>query len=1391
MNKQKWFKSSVALLLSSLIVTSGATVFTASAAETNTAKTEDNPPSDATEAVSEPTAASEENISGLIEDEELHATGDLGLSDEAKASLEVIASLDDYKKTLREENSSSELLSNSSAAVSLPSSVDNSTSKYFPEIDSQGSVGSCCAWASIYYQMSYTVNKMLDREATRENTLSPLWIYTCGNNGNPKTGMAAEDPFKIAQTTGVATLRTSPTIYDGVSWKRTKSAGEEAQKYKVDKVKILEIGSATIDNPHSESLEVLKTALAEGDILTMSTYAYGWKYGTIFSDSRVPANRKYEGQYIIPYLRSTEGGHRVTIVGYDDDIWFDINEDGKVQEAEKGAFKIANSWGIGEANKGFIWMSYDALNAKSALGTMSNVLRADSSAMKDIIRISTKPLEAASGINLEFSMESQSRYDNKVTITATDSNGKVFTCKPDPFKSQSQSYGDAFELDKTVFVYDLNTVVPEITSETLANYQWSVKFEDIASNGKSTTISDVKIVDTNLDTEYRCKDGSKTIEKKSDTPSFEASIDASASNGVSLLGYTGGDTPTASQTVIYYKGYSTPYIHYQVGSGSWTNAPGYAMTATSEKSGYTHKYTIELGSQSYANVCFNDGKGNWDSRNGANYRFEKGTYTYSNGTMTKIDNPSPSDAFKVNYFHSNDVENVLYTNQSLELSAKAENNGSSYTYCFGYIKNGKEVLGNYSSNSSAAFDIKEQTTVTPVVYIKDNKGNTVKKTGKTISVKNAFELTTFQSNSSSNLSVGSDYSVKMGLTSCVDPKQSVNVVALMFRNNNFDQFGSYDVNGVYENTKAFEINEPGYYEVIYYTYDFDDRRILWKDSFYAGAVGSKCEVYYNGSSTTKMYYSTDDGKTFKSVSMSKNTKYKSAQYYASIGSLSGSAKVYFVDANNNKDDNNGSYYVLTNGKYLFNYGSFYAIKNDSDPVKIKETDITLYRKNAKGENEVDETGKFQSNGSIFVQADLNSEDAFEGRLWEFGYTTQDGRKFVDAKYYSSSWYEYRTMNITECASVKPYITVTDIYGNTDTKVFDDIKVHNAVIKKFDVTPSGKAYVGNRVQLYTEFTYASSSCKVKYEIKKNNKVYFTDTKEAKNNRTSWTVTEAGTYTVSVAVISDYGTEEEAQETLTVVSLDEFKIKSFTTASRSEIIYPEHVKVTVSIEGGKAPYQYQFGYLKDGKSMYYSTQTDNATSMDWDFVFSEVGAKYTPIVYVTDAAGKTANKQLNPIMVYEGLSITKFKATPNSSVKVNTAVTFDVAVQNAELKDGKLSSAVITINKGDTKVTELDYRAGENVWTPTAAGTYTAKLKVTDANFVSRESTLTITVEEDNPVTENEVTIYYKGYSSPYIHYQVDGGSWTNAPGYAMTATTEQSGYTPVSYTHLTLPTNREV
>ena len=43
-----------------------------------------------------------------------------------------------------------------------PSKVDLSTSKYFPAIGSQGGVGSCTAFSTVYYQFTYEANKLND-----------------------------------------------------------------------------------------------------------------------------------------------------------------------------------------------------------------------------------------------------------------------------------------------------------------------------------------------------------------------------------------------------------------------------------------------------------------------------------------------------------------------------------------------------------------------------------------------------------------------------------------------------------------------------------------------------------------------------------------------------------------------------------------------------------------------------------------------------------------------------------------------------------------------------------------------------------------------------------------------------------------------------------------------------------------------------------------------------------------------------------------------------------------------------------------------------------------------------------------------------------------------------
>jgi len=96
-------------------------------------------------------------------------------------------------------------------------------------------------------------------------------------------------------------------------------------------------------------------------------------------------------------------------------------------------------------------------------------------------------------------------------------------------------------------------------------------------------------------------------------------------------------TPSGNIVTVYYKksSFSKAYIHYKVGSGSWTTIPGVKME-TSNLDGYTWMYTIALGTATDATVCFNDGAGTWDSNNGSNYKVYAGCYGIKSGIIYNL-----------------------------------------------------------------------------------------------------------------------------------------------------------------------------------------------------------------------------------------------------------------------------------------------------------------------------------------------------------------------------------------------------------------------------------------------------------------------------------------------------------------------------------------------------------------------------------------------------------------------------------------------------------------------------------------------------------------------------------------------------------------------------------
>ena len=120
-------------------------------------------------------------------------------------------------------------------------------------------------------------------------------------------------------------------------------------------------------------IENIKDALDNGHVVAASTsfnydsfygFTYQWDSENGYVVFQNIEEYKYTENNEIKPLRS---GHEFTIVGYNDNIRCDINDDGDTDDpGEQGAFKIANSWGKKWGNGGFVWVMYDAVRSKSA-----------------------------------------------------------------------------------------------------------------------------------------------------------------------------------------------------------------------------------------------------------------------------------------------------------------------------------------------------------------------------------------------------------------------------------------------------------------------------------------------------------------------------------------------------------------------------------------------------------------------------------------------------------------------------------------------------------------------------------------------------------------------------------------------------------------------------------------------------------------------------------------------------------------------------------------------------------------------------------------------------------------------------------------------------------------
>lgn len=414
----------------------------------------------------------------------------------------------------------------------LTRAVDVSQSLTFPPIGNQGSMNSCVAWSLTYYQLTNNncairgLNaKTASGGTVNANIMSPRFTYTLINGGfNVPTfydeACAAVMSYGAPSANDFSSAMNTSNIK---GWCTSADTWTKAIYNKPQKITYGYINTSSTVNSETQGVVNLKRILSNGYVVTIPTFVNSFNY-TKNTTGRVWGCR---------YASDTDlGGHAMTVVGYDDDFWVDVNGNGRRDSGETGAFKIANSWGTNVSNytNGYVWVPYDALGNVSAVSGATTKRSPVFSAyyfiepQKDytplLVADVTMKTDKRNQVAIELGVSDAESSEPKSMISAVNNYNIAFNTMA---KSLLVDIDNRSLLDKnfsggngneTVTIpFDLTPVIKKAygskgfkSGTTLKLY---VKVTDDVNNGSSVTLNDVKITEPITGREKECSD--KTI----------------------------------------------------------------------------------------------------------------------------------------------------------------------------------------------------------------------------------------------------------------------------------------------------------------------------------------------------------------------------------------------------------------------------------------------------------------------------------------------------------------------------------------------------------------------------------------------------------------------------------------------------------------------------------------------------------------------------------------------------------------------------------------------------------------------------------------------------------------------------------------------------------------